>query len=380
MILQSITIRAGATVSRSVLFLAFVPAAFGTSVYTVAPIVVPVGFSQVGANQVNDSGQIAGFGYNGTTYQAFIATTSGSTVVPLAPGYTEAFASGINNLGQITGSTDAGGSSAAHAYIGSPTGSAVLPIPDGATAAYGYGINDSGQVVGLADLPNDQQAFTGTLAGSALIPVPDGFTETRAERINSSGQIAGYGLNKTGGDYNAYYQAMWGTTLGLTGIPLPDGFVYAQGIAINDSGEVAGWGFASSGMGVYQQAFVSTINGSTVIPLPPGATNADMGETAVINDAGMVVGDSDVGGWVWDPVNGVHLLSDLTPPGWQFDSAASINNVGQILAYGEYNGGDGQYLLLSPAAVPEPATFGLVGIALLLVGFARRGPRRIRRP
>lgn len=61
-------------------------------------------------------------------------------------------------------------------------------MPAGWTNAYAYGINNSGQITGtLADSRLGLRAFIGTAAGITLIPLPAGWTYSEAQGINDSG-------------------------------------------------------------------------------------------------------------------------------------------------------------------------------------------------
>ena len=58
-------------------------------------------------------------------------------------------------------------------------------------------------------------------------------------------------------------------------------------------------------------------------------------------------------------------LNLLIPPdsGWILQSAAGINDAGQIVGNGLF-GSEQTAFLLTPVSTPEPATFGLCGVAL----------------
>lgn len=93
-----------------------------------------------------------------------------------------------------------------------------------------------------------------------------------------------------------------------------------------------------------------------------------------LNDLGVVVGYSDAGGWIWDASDGTQLLNNLVPAGWDVAEALSISDNGLILAQASFDGGPLEYVELDPA--PEPRTYSLVGVGLLLLGFARRATLR----
>ena len=59
------------------------------------------------------------------------------------------------------------------------------------------------------------------------------------------------------------------------------------------------------------------------------------------------------------------LNSVITPgSGWTLNWATAINNAGQITGEGTINGQLHAFLLEPVGAVPEPATFGLIGSAM----------------
>jgi probable HAF family extracellular repeat protein len=104
-----------------------------------------------------------------------------------------------------------------------------------------------------------------------------------------------------------------------------------------------------------------------------------------VNKAGVIVGESALSDGsrqravLWDD-NGVADLNMLIPPdsGWDLWSASAINDKGQIVGYGRYNG-DSAVFLLTPdgtaAAMPEPAACMLVGLASAGLLLRRRRQR-----
>jgi hypothetical protein len=331
---------------------------------TVAVLPTPNGFASgtLSLNGINDSGQVVGYGSNGTTYQSFIITTSGSAVIPLPLNWNTAFAFAINNAGQVTGYGD-NGVTGEQAFVGTTSASTPIPIPSGWSQSDGWSINDVGQVAGTVfngASAQNQQSFIYSGSGSIVIPLPSGITGERANGINSFGQAAGFGTN------SSTTQAFLIAASGSTAIPLPTGWTASDAVAINNSGEVAGDGCGP----VCDQAFVGTTSGSTAIPFASGASFM---QAFSISNEGVVVGESSVGGWVWDPSSGTQLLSGLVPTGWDISGAISISPDGElILATGSFDGGPSQFLELSQSTTPEPATCLLAGAGLLLLAFAQR--------
>ena len=325
--------------------------------YSVSAYQLPAGTNTDSLTGINNSGQAVGYALNTSTsvFEAFIATTSGDTLVA-SPDGSSADAFGINSSGVIAGFY---GNSPVAGFFGTGSGSTAVPLPAGYSGGTNaYDINDAGQVVGTGI----GQPFVYSNGTSTVVPLPTGFSGGGGFAINSSGQVAGYGSNPSSNS-----QAFIGDTSGSTAIPLPTGFTSTRGYAINDSGQIAGYGKNSSNQ---NQAYIGTTAGSTAIPLPTGATFA----TAMygsLNNSGEVVGASAPGGWIWDATDGTQLLTSLVPTGWTVTSAISVSDTGLILAQGKFNNGATQYLELSPnvsSATPEPGAIGLMISGGLLMG------------
>src|ERR1700689_5819692 len=78
---------------------------FAGPMYSIAILQSPVGWTGISMMGINDAGQVAGVGNNGTTEQAFIATIFGSTVVPLPVNLVSVISDdvAINDAGQVVG-------------------------------------------------------------------------------------------------------------------------------------------------------------------------------------------------------------------------------------------------------------------------------------
>lgn len=346
---------------RTALFLSgMATAALASSLYSVSVIQIPSGFTAVTMTGINASGQAAGYGTIGGITQAFIGSPSGSAPIPVPVGSGWDFSQGygINDSGQVVGAGRINFFNY-QAFIGTAAGSTLVPIPGGYAGSLGYGVNNSGQVAGwlLNGLSAPQEAFV----GSTAIPLPAGWNNANGNGVNATGAVAGYGANGSSVTQAFIYN---GST--SNAIPVLSGWTQTQGWALNDSGLVAGWG----NNGTNSQAFIGTASGMTAIPLPVGATYS-YARGGSINDAGLVVGQSDQGGWIWDQTDGTVLLSGLVPTGWVINYAWSISNTGIILAEGSFNGSPNEYVELV-SSTPEPATWELGGMGLLLTVLARR--------
>jgi hypothetical protein len=324
------------------------------------------------ADGINNSGQVAGTGMPGNISYAFIASPSDSTRIPLPSGSTNAFGKALNDSGQVVGYAQTPNP---QAFIGTTAGSSLIPLPGGWTSSYAFAVNDSGQIAGMVENPLSAQAFIGSALGVTLIPLPaGGWNGSIGAGVNDSGQVAGSVYS--GAISGSGFQAFIGTAAGSSLIPLPGGWIASYGFAVNDSGQVAGYGFDGTVVAgeLQEEAFIGTTAGVTVIPLPDGATTAQV-QYASLNNLGVVVGYSDAGAWIWDATDGTVLLNSLMAgPGWNVLNAISINDSGLILAAASYNGGPVVYVEL--AAIPEPGTFALAGVGLLLAAFVCRNGYR----
>ena len=87
------------------------------------------------------------------------------------------------------------------------------------------------------------------------------------------------------------------------------------------------------------QAVLYDLTAGTFVPLTPNATWAAIWSEAVaLNSIGQMAGGSEVGPFVYDPVNGMQTLTGMfaQPAGrvWVLQAATGINNRGQICGYG----------------------------------------------
>jgi hypothetical protein len=353
------------------LFLLESLAAFAGS-YTVQVIPPPSGLSPpISMIGINNAGQVAGTGcylqcaVDGQQLpQAFIASPSGSVLIPLPGPFPVASTNGqaINNQGEVVGTQNfvvAGGVGFTFPFIGTGT---AIGTPSSASPSYGTGINDAGQIAGITTVFVESTstflfpAFIGTASAITPIPSPAGWTSMNPSGINSSGQIVGYGVN---GSNTQGTQVFMATASSATPVPFPPSggsspYTSAGSGGINDAGLVVGTADSATA----SAAFIGTAAGTTVIPMPPGATFTSVSSQS-INNSGVVVGASDRGGWIWDSTSGARLLNTYVTGGWNITNGISISNNGLILAQGSLNDGPTQYVELIPSVASSVAKVGI---------------------
>lgn len=245
---------------------------------------------------INDSGQVTGV-LPGT----FAFLYSNGVVTPLgpAPGFPFSIGLAINNLGQITGyamdSTPVGNEGAFLYSNGTMT-----IIGASAGLSSGRGINDLGQI-------------TGSSAGGAFLYSGGAITfigDTDGNAINNLGQITGgagtvflysngvmtnigsgygYAINELGEvtGTNASGHAFIYSDGAITDLGTLPGGSGSVGYAINDSGQVVGDSTVSGGAEhgfVYSNGVMTDLN--SVVPLPPGFAITD---ARGINNLGQIL-------------------------------------------------------------------------------------------
>ncbi|GAB4181608.1 MAG: hypothetical protein Fur006_16800 [Coleofasciculaceae cyanobacterium] len=246
------------------------------------------------------------------------------------PGDSYSYASGINNQGQVVGTSGSNTGSRAFLYSGGTmTNLGTLP---GDNFSYAYGINDQGQVVGFSAGSNPPRAFLytdGTMTNLGTLP---GDNLSFAYGINDQGQVVGFSV---GGNPPRAFLYTGGTMTNLGTLP-GDSSSYAYGI--NDQGQVVGTSGGSSG----GRAFLYTGGTMTNLGTLPGDSSSS---ASAINNQGQVVGySSNNSGTSAFLYSGGTMSSLGTLPGDTFSSASAINNQGQVVSYSGGNSGGRAFL------------------------------------
>ena len=327
------------------------------------------GYSNSYASAINNGGQIVGYSTSGTTSSLQATLWSNGTVQGLGAVLTGA--SSINDAGEIAGTSNIGGPSTAAIFSGSTVLSLNGLAPSfGSTAA---AINDRGQVVGQSSTPDGltQHAVLWT-NGQVSDLGSIGIGPSYATGINERGQVVGTSVNAAG---TATHAALWShgsiTDLGTLG------GIWSEGTAINNAGLVVGY---SSVMPLvwhamsWQQGLLSDL----------GTLGGSFSAATAVNGRGQVVGFSSLASnlidhaTLWDAGSAIDLNTYLDTAaieaGWYLQDATGINDRGWIVG-NAVNSADGSShaFLLTP--VPEPSTYALMLGGLLMVSVWTRRPK-----
>lgn len=300
-------------------------------------------------------------------------------------------ATGINDRGQVVGSTSAGG------YVQDLTSGAVIPLPQRGFSSSGAGINNNGLVTEYANVSGGTLIFIVDPPTGTLTPLPSQgglFASTYPNGINDSNQVVGYatvGYHSNIAERSFLYDPSTGITTvlidpatgsasGYMTAPLQVGYTEARDI--NDRGQVVGGTLTptatSNGVYVPTGFLLDLATGTYTAIVVPGATAT----TAYgINDVGQVVGSYDsagtTNGFVLDLATGRYTTLDDPDPSAISTTLFGINDAGQIV--GDYSVASGARagFVATPSvatAVPEPDPLSILGgaVALALVGRRRR--------
>ncbi|HSM58366.1 MAG TPA: clostripain-related cysteine peptidase [Candidatus Sulfomarinibacteraceae bacterium] len=252
----------------------------------------------------------------------------------------------INDQGQVAGwANTTGGDRRAFLWLPQPDYDLPAGMNDlghlGGSTSQAYAINNEGHVAGASSLANgDTHAFRwmnsvmtdlGTLGGSFSL----------AHGLNDQGQIVGEALVEND---DAYHPFLWhgGSMIAL---PTLGGGEDSAALDINDAGDVVGY----SEDPVDQPILWSP----TMIELDTLAGGS--GLVRAINNSGQMVGSSSDADhqqhavlWENDTITS---LNDLIDPdsGWHLQIAHDINDAGQIVGRGIYDGQVRGFLLTPDA-------------------------------
>ncbi|MDP9309856.1 MAG: hypothetical protein M3R24_02995 [Chloroflexota bacterium] len=249
----------------------------------------------------------------------------------------ESAAYGINNKGQVVGSS--------YLVPDSEYPSAFLwehgtmNLIDDDYSGVAFEINDYGQIVGyIMNFEDSQDEAVLWQNGTRLVLVPGG----RANDIDEQGQVVG-------SERSSAFLWQNGTRIDLGTLG-----GYASGAnALNEHGQIAGWSRSATG-----EQHAALWQNSTIIDLEILGLNIEAND---INEQGQVVGSgySDEEfiqhGFLWQ--NGT--MTNLSTLGGNYSSAAAINDQGQIVgASNSIDGGAQHAVLWHNGVITDLGTLG----------------------
>lgn len=312
--------------------------------YQLVDIGVPDGGINSYATGINHDGVVVGFYSTSSVTQIAYSYSAGVMSDLGTLGGAASSATAINRHGRIVGFAETI-HGVIHAY--SFRGEALkdlAPHDEGQEMA-AWGLNGRGEVVGAKGLSSPSMAFVhrqgtltelGTLGGSSSV----------AAGINDNGQIVG--SSSTAGDSESHafaYQNGAMIDLGTLG------GLYSAAVGINASGQITGYSFTADES---IHPFLYTGGIMQDLGLLPGHHSC---MAWALNDRGDVVGQcySSLGAshaFIHHKGrlrNLNHLVEDAEAKGWQLETAAAINNAGQIVGWGQHKGNTRAFLLIPVA-------------------------------
>ncbi|PTR16061.1 putative secreted protein with PEP-CTERM sorting signal [Nitrosospira sp. Nsp2] len=335
---------------------------------------------------VNDGGQVVGSSDTAGGTHAFITGPDGIGMRDLGTlGGTSSDAFGINDAGQVVGYSYLGGGMASggayHAFITGPDGMGMrdLGTLGGSISSHAFGINDTGQVVGSSMSLTDQGGYN----QHAFITSPNGMgmrdlgivagSYNEARGINDAGQAVGFYYGNTGA-FSVHAFMTGPNGMGMRELDTLGGDASASGI--NDAGQVVG----SAGGSVFSDqpshAFITGPAGESMRDLGtlggPGSYY-DYSYASGINDAGQVVGTSSIGATCFAcelrPISHAFITGPNGAGMMDLNSLVDLPG-GVVLSSAAGINNMGQVIAIG--IVPEPEVYALFLAGLALVGFIAR--------
>jgi uncharacterized membrane protein len=247
----------------------------------------------------------------GITQNAAIWNTPASPTSPFGGvessfgGVSEGVASfiwGANNNGDYVGGREltGGGTLTPFVWAAGAADPQFLSLPAGATSADARGISDSGHVVVQATVPG--AGFAGFFYENAGSPAVDmgslGGPGTRPAAVNDAGEVVGTALNPSSSS-RAFY---WDAVNGIREAPVFGSLRYSLLLDINNAGDAVGYS-RRTGSGQRDFAYVLNVRTGTLMfldfLLPLDLRNQwELREALAINDRGQIVGTGRFNGSV----------------------------------------------------------------------------------
>lgn len=361
------------SVSAVALGLALAGQAHAVGMYQVVDLGTLSG-NQSFALDINESGVITGNSRTSTTTLPLLAyrwENGVMTALPVLPGnnnFSRGYA--INDAGVIVGEDNNNSTKAFKFENGVTTQIDGLQGPGSGGVA--HDINNSGQIVGGSSNGSTTRPFLHENGITIDLGVPAGLPNSfgRAWAINDDGDIVGVARRADNVTSQAtIWKEVNGTYAATTIGSLGDGNRFSEAFAINDDEVVVGYSNVVIGTSTRDRGFIWTeLTGLVEL----GTLGFNHSRATDINNRGQVVGNATAfagnasfGGaaFLYEDGDLFNLNSFLVnPAGWVLLSAEGINEQGQIIGFGTFNG-QTRAFLLNP--IPEPATASLALLSML---------------
>ena len=320
--------------------------------------------------------------------QSYDVVSMGTIVDHFAPE-----ASDISNTGVVVGTIRLNNSNERHAFIYDEVGG--MRLLPGTGDSYANGISDDGlHIIGRiqgnnslpagrwdwngtdyqrTDLGTAQRTTAGIAINNSMQAVGNSFFSNVRGFAHDGTSYVSTTLGTSANDINEFGMIVGriGTVAFMTTMndlsPQSIGTLggsSSEALGVNDLSQIVG---NASTSGNETHAFL--YSGGTMIDL--GTLGGDLSSANEINVHSQIVGfsridlnTSDTRAFIWQ--NGTMTdLNTLIDPGsgWVLERATSINDLGQIVGVGTFNGMQNQVFLLN--AIPEPEPWIFIGILVL---------------
>jgi len=290
---------------------------------SITNLVIP-GAASLSVAGLNATGQVAGYFYTAASAQRAFLWTDGTSSDLGTLGGGAAVANGLNNFNQVVGYSSTVGDSEYHAFLG--TGQTLFDLGTlGGGISSATAVSDTGHVAGysfvsLAGL--DYHAFVVPPGGAMVDLGTLGGSTSSGLAVNNSGQVIG-ASDTTGNSALHAFLYSNGSMRDLGTL----GGTYSAAFALNELGQVTGESTTAGELEIH--AYLC--NGTAMQDL--GTLGGTYSSGFAINNAGQVIGDSSLAGDV--EYHGFILrngaMQDLGTLGGHFSTVWAINGPGQVV-------------------------------------------------
>ena len=335
--------------------------------YSITPLAVP-GAGYLAGEGISGTGLVAGGSFDaGGAPQGFFFDGRLRSL-PNLPGGGGGYGYSVNDAGFVVGyALDAAGRRQAVAW---QNGGGVISLGTlGGSTSEARGVNSAGVVVGTsrrADAVSRPFAWTAD-SGMEELNVSLGGDSASATAINDAGLVVGAARTATGARHAYRFEMTSGTTIDLGTLGGANSF--ANGVS--REGLVVGLSDAADDT---YRPFLWTPDGGMQDLFSAGDLGLPFGSAYDVNSHGQVVGygvindDFDEQAFLWSASEGLINLNRRIRPnsGWILNGASGINDRGQIVGWGRFNGTPMGFLL-TPTAIPGPSSLitAALGVASL---------------